>query len=284
MHKDERGKGMKNKGVKKLLSALLSVSLVAGNMADFQVYATEKATIGEVVEEMKEPSGGVEPAEIHLISDEEAKELQEAFAERKAEGEYIEPEINSGYTSAYGYNTLETTQQQACYSELKTVAYNFHQQYTEPVEKTNNSGTYYIWDDFNLAQYNFTDSVEVQQVLFALEADCPELFWLTGNFSWSINSQGVITYLYPAISEDYVTVDSRKAAQETIEQGIVPYLEAIDAAKVEGNSDMQLELLIHDMIIEAIDYAYDSSGQPQDAGYAHCVEGVFGGTGAVCEG
>ena len=265
----------------KLTGMLLCVTLIAGNAADFGVYAKEETVSGELAEQIQEPSGGVLPAEIEQISKAEAEELQELFAERDNSGEYNEPEINSGYSSDYGYSTLSTPQQQACYSQLKTAAYSFHNEYKEAISRSNSN---YVWGAFDFQQYNFTDVTQIQQVLFAVEADCPELFWLTGNFSYSI-SQGKIINFYPAVSEDYAAAETRQETQEGIEQGLVSYLQAIDTAKAEGKTDMQIEMMIHDMIISAIDYAYvPGTKTPQDAGYAHSIDGVFNGTEAVCEG
>ena len=276
---------MKKTGAAKLIGMLLCVSLMVGNVAEFGVYAKEGTDSGELAEQMQKPSGGVLPYEAELISQKEAEELEEIFKERDDHGEYKEPEINSGYSSDYGYCTLSTPQQQACYSQIKTAAYSFHREYKEAISRTDsNNNIIYVWEAFKLEQYNFTNVTQIQQVLFAVEADCPELFWLTGNFSYSV-SKGIITSLYPVVSEDYGTVKARKEAQEGIEQGMVSYLQAIDSARAEGKTDMQIELMLHDMIILAIDYAYvPGTNTPQDAGYAHSIDGVFHGTEAVCEG
>lgn len=279
-----REKRMKKNGAAKLISMLLSLSLALGNTAVFEVHAKEEENIGERTSEFQGDLEGVLPDNAELISQEEAEDLQEAFRERKQEGEYKEAAIDGDYVSNYGYNTLDTAEQREVYGILKEAAYSFHKEYREAVPRDRfDVSKGYIWGNFSLNQYQL-ELEQVKKVLFAVEADCPELFWLTGDFNYGL-SNGTVSNFFPQIAQDYQEVEVRKTAQKAIQTGMVSYLEAIDKAKAQGQTDWQIEQMIHDMIILAIDYAYVSGTQtPEDADYAHSIVGVFDETGAVCEG
>ena len=281
---------MKNKKLKKWMSVILSAVLLFGETVHGDVVAKESTDNpmqiieGNAVSQM-EATGGVTPCEIELITEEEAEQLHEAFENQRAEQVCTEPEINSGFASSYGYEQLNTAEKKECYALLREKALTFHEQFSEGiVRNANTDNEYYVWAELNIADYNFSLKT-FQKILFAVEADYPELFWYTGNFSYVKNKSGNVGSVYPKIEEDYIEVTARKTAQKSIDIGIVPYLEAIDKAKEEQATEMELEMLIHDMIINHIDYAYvPGTKTPEDAGYAHSIVGVFDKTGVVCEG
>lgn len=264
---------MKKRQIKWFI-VILGILLFFGGMAPMQVAAEEM-----------EVTDAIEPDEIELITEEEALEINKAFKEHKEIESYAEVTVNSGFSSSYGYDSLETNEQKECYAMLKEKAFVFHEEFLEPVVRNaNTDNEYYIWEAFDFGRYNFS-LVTFRKILFAVEADFPELFWYTGNFSYTKNSEGYVKYVYPKIEKDYIQVSARKEAKESIDSGMVEYLEAIDKAKEEGIADMELELLIHDMIVMAVDYAYVSGTKtPSDEGHAHSIVGVFDKSGVVCEG
>ena len=89
------------------------------------------------------------------------------------------------------------------------------------------------------------------------------------------------------VESEYYQYSARKSASDSIKRGMIPFMEQIDNAKAAGASQMELELLIHDMIIGEVDYAYTAYGSPETATFAHSVVGVLDGddtTDVVCEG
>lgn len=279
---------MKRKKAARLLGILLSITLAVGNTAEVSAFAMESAgkeTAFQVqpAVETEEITNAIIPDEIEEISQEEARELWREFEENTGLEAYSEPAINNSDASGYGYSALETAEQREFYNVMLETAFSFHSEYREPISRVSNGSTYYLWANFQVEKYNFTKE-QLQQVVFAVDADHPEFFWITGNFSYStINN--VISYFYPRLEEDYVTVDARKEAQAKIDDNLPEFLDKIDAAKAQSASEMEMELLIHDMIADAIDYAYvEGTKTPESAGYAHSIVGVFAKEGAVCEG
>ena len=267
-----------------IVSSCITINAAQKNSEEF----LENVEIWE--EDFAEPQGGVVPDEATPISEQEAEEIHEAFQELQGIECYSVPSVNSEYASNYGYSTLATEQERSCYAEIKTAAYHFHEQCKEPIlrQKMDDSGNitdeYYVWTEFVVCETDELTVEQVQKVLFAVEADCPEFFWLSGSFSYA-HIGGVVTKIYPKIEKEYIEAEIRKQTKENIEAGMKPYLEAIDQAKAEGADDMKLELLIHDMILEAVDYEYSPGTKtPQSATYAHSIVGVFEQTGVVCEG
>ena len=74
----------------------------------------------------------------------------------------------------------------------------------------------------------------------------------------------------------------RKAADDAIKAKTAAWVDEVSEAALNGAFYGALKA--HDIIIQAIDYAYNSSGQPEQAMWAHSIAGVFTGQGAVCEG
>lgn len=285
---------MEKKRVTKFLSIVLAAVCIASSCPAMEAAAEENIgefSVNEIIseEDFAEPEGGVMPDEATPISEEEAQELHELFQDLCGIEAYSAPEVNNEYVSNYGYSTLTTSQEQTCYAEIKTKAYQFHEQQQEAILRQskdsdgNVTNEYYVWAEFFISEYGLNVE-QVQKVLFAVEADCPELFWFSGSFTYT-HVNGLVTKLYPKIETDYIESEIRKQTQDNIDAGIQPYLTAIDQAKKAGADDMEMELLIHDMILEAVDYEYiPGTMTPQSAAYAHSIAGFFDGTGVVCEG
>lgn len=285
---------MRKKWVTKVTSLILMCACIISSCPDIYVYAAENG--GEITEyavlseEELETSGAVVPDEAVLVSDEEAQEIHEVFQEMQGAECYSVPEVNNSFASEYGYNMLSTSQEKSCYAQMKLKAYQFHEEQPEAVlrQSKDSSGNvvneYYIWAEFFVSEYELKLN-QVQKIMFALEADCPELFWFSGSFGYAYNSDNIVTKIYPKVEPDYAKADIRKETKSNIETGIQPYLNAINQAKEQNAEDMEMELLIHDMILEAVDYAYiPGTKNPQSAAYAHSIAGLFENLGVVCEG
>lgn len=286
---------MRKKWVTKVTSLILAFACIVSSCPDIYVYAEKNS--GEIMEntvlletEELETSGAVVPDEAILVSEEEAQEIHEAFQEMQGMECYSVPYVNNSFVSDYGYSMLSTAQEKSCYAEMKLKAYQFHEEQPEAVlrQSKDSSGNvvseYYIWAEFFVSEYGL-NLKQVQKIIFALEADCPELFWFSGGFGYAYNSDNIVTKIYPKVEPDYAKADIRKETKSNIEMGIQPYLNAINQAKEQNAEDMEMELLIHDMILEAVDYAYiPGTKTPQSAAYAHSIAGLFENRGVVCEG
>lgn len=193
--------------------------------------------------------------------------------------------VNAGFSSNYGYSTLSTAEK-AVYNLLKSRMFVFDASAKSAVcvERTAN-GSYYAAELLDVSSYQMTLS-QMERIYFALEADYPMLFWIDDTIGYYINGFFVTSW-YIMVEPDYAQYSVRNSAAQSIQKGMLPFLEEIDNAIAKGADDMELELLIHDMIIDEVDYAYDSTNSPETAAFAHSVVGVLDGnssTDVVCEG
>lgn len=298
--------------VKKTLGIALCACLLAGEM--FPAAAAEKKNVeveqssaqeqtvktvtGETPEETfadAEKTQGNRTRPVGGVGKIKAYELeQEASGVETFETELSEENIalcmetkeslGAGLSSDYGYSQLSTKEKEV-YNLIKTKAFLFHVSTKNATTITlSNGGECYAAASIDVSQYGFSRQ-QMEKIYFAIEADYPELFWLSDTLLYS--GQFVIKSWYIVVEPEYIKYSERKSANDSIKKGIVPYLEAIDNAKAAGASEMELELLIHDMIINEVDYAYDMFNNPETAAFAHSVVGVFDGnkaTDVVCEG
>lgn len=291
--------------MQKMIGAALCLTLLAGEVlpvsaAQVQKPETTVASVNqETVEPLtpevpttetdevhKRPVGGVQQVEyLELPESVEgvetfSGEVDEALLNiQEAEG------INGSRSSTYGYSTL-TSEEKKVYNLLKSrlFAFDVSSKSATCIEVTYNR-SYYASESVDVSDYQMT-LTQMERIYFALEADYPMLFWLDDAIGYDRTGM-FVTKWYIMVEPDYEQYSARREAAQSIEKGIVPFLEEIDNAKANGADDMELELLIHDMIIEEVDYAYDSRNDPETATFAHSVVGVFddkSSTDVVCEG
>lgn len=240
----------------------------------------------ETTEVYKCPVGGVRQVE-HLELPKSMEGVEtfsgeidgEISSVRKTEG------INGSRSSSYGYSTL-TSEEKKVYNLLKSRLFVFDasRKNASCIEVAYDR-SYYASEIVDVSNYQMT-LTQMERIYFALEADYPMLFWLDDTIGY--DREGVfVTKWYIMVEPDYEQYSVRKEAAQSIEKGILPFIQKIDNAKINGADDMELELLIHDMILEEVDYAYDSRNNPETAAFAHSIVGVFddkSSTDVVCEG
>ena len=291
----------RGKIVKRVMGTVLCLVLLGGEVLPTVAIQTEKyeTTVADGEQQVtpevpttnsdeihKRPAGGVEQREyLELTDDIESLESFSGEVEEELLNIQETLGINGSCFSSYGYNSLNSTQKNV-YNLLKSrlFAFDVSQKDATCVEVTYER-TYYAAEVVDVSAYQMTLS-QMEQIYFALEADYPMLFWLDDTICYNKTSLFVKKW-YIMVEPDYEKYSERKAAAQSIENGLLPYLEEIDNAKAKGVGQMELELLIHDMIIKEVDYAYNIFNKPETATFAHSVVGVFDGddsTDVVCEG
>ena len=180
--------------------------------------------------------------------------------------------------SEYGYNYLGTlengTKYQSFYKEMDEVAKAFHTDGTKNASLvTLSNGTIYVAGAVNYSSLGLT--LEQAQCVWATyRHDHPLYYWLLGQVVFSTQKLSL------CVDTDYISGTQRAAKNQEIYTAIDGYLKAVEGE----TSAYQIAFAFHDMIIDSIDYAYDQSGNPETANYAHSIVGVFTGESAVCEG
>ena len=103
--------------------------------------------------------------------------------------------------------------------------------------------------------------------------DHPLYYWFSNVVSYSPSA------LTLKIADEYAEGAVRRECNKIVYDKIQEYLEYAG----DETSAYQIAFAFHDKIISAIDYAYDNSGVPESARWAHNIMGVFQEKGAVCE-
>jgi hypothetical protein len=130
-----------------------------------------------------------------------------------------------------------------------------------------------------LTQNDLTDD-ELAETLCRFVYSNPQYYWIGINYAFASNDSCVsaVTYVDPY----YYSYASRKAVDDAVNAKLDKWVDEVTEAASLG--DFYGALKAHDIIIRAIDYSYNASGQPEQSVWAHSVAGVFTGQGAVCEG
>lgn len=191
-----------------------------------------------------------------------------AQAEPEAEGD-LPAEVT---TYRYGYAHLTGNLKKfydACWAailDFRKNAYNNHD-YTTTNETVPVSSV-------NFKEFGLT-AREAGAVYYCIRNDFPEYFWLYPGYSADDNT------LYILLSKEYYTREARQRDERLFIDGQKKY---VDAA-MEKEDPYERIRVIHDMLVNDVEYARKANGQPEDALWAHSVVGVFcGRNAAVCEG
>ncbi|MBE6630928.1 MAG: hypothetical protein E7624_08805, partial [Ruminococcaceae bacterium] len=185
------------------------------------------------------------------------------------------------YASDYGYNYLGTlpngTALQTYYQRLDNEARSFHtdatRNATTPSQFHENQMT------LNAISYKGLGLTyeEAALVLRTLRSDRPLYYWLTS--SWTYNASSC--WIRMQVEKEYANGEARAHFNAMIYKAAAQYYAVVE----DEESAYYIALAYHDMIIDAVDYVYETDGTtPQDARWAHSILGVFVGNGVVCEG
>lgn len=226
----------------------------------------------------------------------EARGIQVNDSLPKADGPSVIPRINSSgnlssYSGDYGYSTLSSNGKKV-YNLLTNVGVEFHSKSTNATKIEYGDGVLgYVTKGIDISEYNIYIS-DIEKIMFAVEADHPMLFWFDGvTYSYYATkykagnpSDYKIETVYLTVSSEYRNGATRAGVKKSIETGLKPYLSKIDTMKKNNKSAFEIELAIHDMIVENTEYVYNQYGEPEEAAWAHNIAGVLTKKKAVCEG
>ncbi len=179
--------------------------------------------------------------------------------------------VLSKYNGTYGYEYLGTMSKgdalQELYEEIDVLVQNFH------VDTTLNADDDNVVCSVNFDVLGLTQN-EAVAVWKTYKDDNPLYYWISTEISYTSSKLNVKT------SDEYDDGVERAVYNQLVYDKVGEY-----TAKIDDNaSAYKTTLGFHDLIIEAIDYAYDENNQPETAAWAHNAIGVFEGVGAVCEG
>ena len=182
---------------------------------------------------------------------------------------------DSLYASTHGYESLgkmaKGTAMQGFYRELDQQISAFHKNTAMNLDDL-------LVTCIDVRPYNLTRQ-EAQIVFTFYRHDHPLYYWLDDGLTYA-SLGDTLYYIYPMTYPEYMLGSRRAEANATIYEGIEKY-----ANYVHGISDDYTKVLAaHDLIAEAVDYAYDQFGQAETASWAHSILGYFEDKDVVCEG
>ena len=184
------------------------------------------------------------------------------------------------YANDYGYKVLiadpsKGNAYKKLYENLDALCSSFHDDYSSTGNASFNSVKYTI----GKATYSTTEltSAQAANVYTVYKMDHPLYYWLSS--SYVIGSSGTNAYIEIEVEPDYANAIERKEANDKIYAKAQKYLEGT----LSYTSSYQLALHFHDLIIDGMEYAYDSYGNPLDTTDAHSIVGALIDGFGVCE-
>ncbi len=133
---------------------------------------------------------------------------------------------------------------------------------------------------FKPSDYGLTVE-DMSEVWSVFTTENPRFYWLA-HVMKIIEVQGEGTEITLEIPEEYRSVEARAA----MDAKFYAYLDGCQKLIVEKNatSDLEKALIIHDYILENMEYAYENDGvTPVDAEWAHSIVGAIDRKKGVCE-
>ncbi len=184
---------------------------------------------------------------------------------------YTEEQLINMCAGNYAYDYLGKMPNgealQKLYRDIDAKAKAFHLDPSAPLQ----DGMHAFFADFAVHGLTADEAFTVWRFF---RDDHPLYYWIAN----SIDFRG--SKLALVVDEEFRDGSARKSTNDNIYAVINTFL----ADTKELESPYLFALACHDMIINRIDYAYESDGEmPQDDSWAHSIIGVFEARGGVCE-
>ncbi len=167
-----------------------------------------------------------------------------------------------------GYNSLSTDGEKKCYKLIKS---NCNKIATSP----DKSGLYAI--DKIVVRDNELTPLQIKKVLYAIQNDNPDIFWIANTFSYRYESDKTITGSRNTVLNlrSILSSSGQQAAIKKLSKNVASILSKISP----DASTYQKELYVHDYIAKNCKYSYQKDNQKIYTSYGCLVEKK-----AVCEG
>jgi len=174
------------------------------------------------------------------------------------------------YSTRYGYDYLLQTEngsvKQGLYNAIHAAVTEFHCNTALDAGEENSV----ISVDYPSLGLSIDDVIAV---LSTYQDDNPLIYWLSKTVYYTEEVALI------RADDEYASGADRAYYNELIDEGLAEYTSIVEGE----TSAYQIALAYHDAIIENINYAYDGSGEPESAKWAHNILGVFEKKSGVCE-
>ena len=268
------------KKLRKYMAVVLSMAVALGSLSVYDitaVRAAEKKIGNQGTVDMTLPVGGQGEPQIYYLDDSAAAKVPSMGKSNTKRRSTTQKTVFERGIGDYGYKSLSQAQQ-TFYNRISESLTAFEGGATngEYTEITLDGKTSYVPFQTVFADMGL-DEEQALQVWIAFVADHPGLFWLENGCA--ITSDG----LMPIVREDYwgdaaTTTQQREQVKQEIEQGVEGYLTVAGYYSTIYDKVREMD----EMIIQAVDFAYQSgTDTPEEADWAHTIEGVFAGSSRV---
>lgn len=215
------------------------------------------------------------PIEIKKVTKEQIKDVPlYSKASQNKISTYADASIS--YSSTYGYDMLVEDTYKKAYRDLVAACKTFNRSDAAATVVTSNQ---YGAVKVTVESYNLSSS-DLNVILSSLYYDQPELYWMSG-YSYTV-SNGNVSEIVVCCDSEYRLGSTRSELQSRMDEEIARYLSLVN----DDLNDYEKELIIHDEIINQVQYSFNSAGAPSQEKWAHSVVGVFDTNykKVVCEG
>ncbi|SKB97135.1 Transglutaminase-like superfamily protein [Lachnospiraceae bacterium] len=257
----------------KFLPAFIAVTAISGSrmtQGAFAAPTSDNTIVAEEIREESAPVGGWEPVEVIYKEDTDIKPTLR-FHKNVVNGSL--DNVFSKGAGNVGYNSLASDEMRTFYNKINDIAEEFM---SASVSVTPDQYGYYIVGNAMYFTLGLSKD-EALQVYHAYDYDHPAYYWISNTVCTTDTS------LYLLTEKEYASPSARQAINKQIADGVRAYA----ALANKGEDTLDKISIIHDMIIDDVDYAYKSDGTtPESEKWAHSVHGVFDSEHkrVVCEG
>lgn len=208
------------------------------------------------------------------------------------------------YSSKVGYSAL-SEEEKKVYNELEKASDEFQLSNQDAIKSLDAEGNIRYDENGDIRYIAVVLDLEDSMVLHPVSGssvgkavvhfiyDHPEYVWSKG-YTYYMASDAMFNSKFAgftyrpvcrvtlACHKDYADGKKRAKLKKEMYEKIESYMDLIAGI----SDDYEKELILHDAIAEEITYAYNSQHKPEEARWAHTIEGVFSSEyhSAVCEG
>ena len=263
---------LKNLGKFSVLTMISALFVFAFAGAAFAEETDEELLVQPVeMEEPDLPVGGWAPAEPIYVPTDIVVNGSDSSDEMKSSKKRINADPDSVFAkgaASRGYEALNSTGREL-YDAIHKEVCEFMEEESDlgptPVKMKNGTVDCYIFGVANYSKLGITDDQEALKVFYAYDYDHPADYWISNQVLFNGEN------LYLCTEEEYASVSTRRVLDTLVSDSVKAYAEMAGAEE----SALDKIAMVHDTIVNDIDYAYDSNGQPVSAKWAHSVHGVF---------
>lgn len=169
--------------------------------------------------------------------------------------------VSRAVITTIGYQSLATQEEKNCYNLIKSNS--------DKISNTSNKPNSYAIDPITVRNCKLTP-FQIKKVLYAIQNDNPDIFWIASNFSYQYSGNNTTLKLNSILSKN----DQQQAIKRLSEK-VANILSKVSA----DASDYQKELYVHDYIVKNCKYSHKKDNPKIYTSYGCLMEKE-----AVCEG